>query len=447
MKTLRELEADLVAGRCTSRDLVTQALGRIADPAGEGMRAVTVVYTDAALAAAGASDRLRAHGVVPSPLAGIPVSIKDLFDVAGETTRAGSTALVGAPAAAADAPVVARLRAAGAVIVGKTNMTEFAYSGLGLNPHYGTPANPWDRTARRIPGGSSSGAAVSVTDGMAAAAIGTDTGGSARIPAALCGLTGFKPTARRVPRAGVLPLSTSLDSVGPLAPSVACCALVDAILAGEPPVVPAPPPLAALSFAIPRNYALDDMDATVAAAFESALRRLAAGGARLAEIAVPAFERMPETLVKGGLAAGEAFAWHRDLIARKGTHYDPRVLSRILRGQEQSAAEYIDLLALRRALIMEAEGQLAPYHAILMPTTPIIAPPIADLADEAAYTQANFLVLRNPTLANYFDRCALSLSCHAPGAAPAGLMLVGPHGADRALLAAGLAVEQCLKSA
>ena len=227
--TILELAADLATGRTTSRKLTEEALARIDDPAGEGQRAFIKVYRQQALAAADASDLQRKAGLVASPLAGLPVSIKNLCNVAGETTLAGSKALDDAPPANADAPVVARLRAAGAVIVGSTNMSEFAFSGVGFNPHYGTPGNPADR--KRVPGGSSSGAAVSVADGMAVAALGTDTGGSVRIPAAVCGIVGFKPTARRVPIDGVVPLSTSLDSIGPLANSVECCAIVDAVFA------------------------------------------------------------------------------------------------------------------------------------------------------------------------------------------------------------------------
>src|SRR6266478_4603887 len=235
--TLPTLAADLAAGRTTSRELVETALARIADPEGEGRRVFVKVYDAAARAAADAQDRLRKAGYVASPLAGIRVSIKDLFDVAGEVTLAGSKALDNMPPATADAPIVARLKAAGAVIIGRTNMTEFAFSGVGINPHYGTPGNPYDRSL--IPGGSSAGAPISVADGMAAVAIGTDTGGSVRIPAALCGLVGFKPTQYRVPRDGATPLSATLDSIGPIGVSVACCALTDAVMAGELPEVPA----------------------------------------------------------------------------------------------------------------------------------------------------------------------------------------------------------------
>src|SRR5690606_13250834 len=309
LATLNDTAASLREGRTSSIELTEAALARAADPAGEGARVFTRVYAEQARAAARAADTLRAAGLARSPIDGLPISIKDLFDVAGETTLAGSVARQGEPAADEHAVVVQRLLAAGAVIVGRTNMVEFAYSGLGINPHYGTPRNPWDRATGRIPGGSSSGAAVSVSDGMAAGAIGSDTGGSVRIPAALCGLTGFKPTARRIPMQGVLPLSRHLDSVGPIAPSVACCALLDAVMAGEPPEVPAPASLRGLRLAVPVTLALDGMDDTVAAAFERARDRLARAGALVQEIEVPAFARLAEINAKGGFTAAEAWAW------------------------------------------------------------------------------------------------------------------------------------------
>jgi len=446
MKTLLELSGALAAGTTTSRALTEAALARAEDKAGEGARVFTRLYRERALAEADASDRLRKAGIVPSPVAGLPISIKDLFDVAGETTLAGSVVLKGKPAAKADAPIVARLRAAGAVIVGRTNMTEFAFSGLGLNPHYGTPRNPWDRKTGRIPGGSSSGAAVSVTDGMAAAAIGTDTGGSVRIPSALCGLTGFKPTARRVPTEGAFPLSFTLDSIGPLARSVACCALLDAVLAGEPPAVPAALPLAGLRLAVPQRFVLDGMDATVSATFAAALMRLSKAGARIVEIAFSELESLPAINAKGGIVTAEAYAIHRKLLAEAGDRYDPRVGVRLKRGATQDAADYIDLLAARRDLIARAAAISAPFDALIMPTVPVVAPALKPLeADDDLYAKTNVLILRNPSVGNFLDRCALSLPCHAPGEAPVGLMLMGEHGQDRRLLAIGLAVEAALK--
>ena len=446
-RTLTELRDDLAAGRTTSVALTEDALARAQANDGEGARVFTKLYAERALQAARASDALRQAGFIRSPLEGLPISIKDLFDVAGDITKAGSVALDDAPPARANAPVVDRLVAAGAVIVGRTNMTEFAFSGLGLNPHYGTPLNPFDRAAGRIPGGSSSGAAVSVSDGMAAAAVGTDTGGSVRIPAALCGLTGFKPTARRVPREGAMPLSTSLDSIGPIARSVACCAMLDAVLSGTGENLLGEASLAGLRLAVPRTVALDGMDTVVAASFEAALGILSRAGARISEIDVPEFAQLGAINSKGGFTAAEAWHWHRDVIERAGDRYDPRVRVRILRGREMSAADYIDLLAARSAWIAAVEARIAPFDALVMPTVPVVAPRIDELSDDAAFGATNLLILRNPTFINFLDGCALSVPCHRPGEAPVGLMLAGAAGRDRAVLSIGQAVEQALRAA
>ncbi|MGN6095143.1 MAG: amidase [Bosea sp. (in: a-proteobacteria)] len=446
-RMLTELRDDLAAGRTTSVALTEDALARAQANDGEGARVFTKLYAERALQAARASDALRQAGFIRSPLEGLPISIKDLFDVVGDITKAGSVALDDAPPARANAPVVDRLIAAGAVIVGRTNMTEFAFSGLGLNPHYGTPPNPFDRAAGRIPGGSSSGAAVSVSDGMAAAAVGTDTGGSVRIPAALCGLTGFKPTARRVPRDGALPLSTSLDSIGPIARSVACCAMLDAVLSGTGENLLGEASLAGLRLAVPRTVALDGMDTVVAASFEAALGILSRAGARISEIDVPEFAQLGAINSKGGFTAAEAWHWHCDLIERAGDRYDPRVRVRILRGREMSAADYIDLLAARSAWIAAVEARIAPFDALVMPTVPVVAPRIDELSDDAAFGAANLLILRNPTFINFLDGCALSVPCHRPGEAPVGLMLAGAAGRDRAVLSIGQAVEQALRAA
>jgi len=444
LPTVQQLAADLAAGKTSSRAQVEAALARIDDPAGEGSRAFLRVDRAAALAAAEASDRLRAHGIVPSPLAGLPVSIKDLFDIAGQVTTAGSKILRGEAPAAADAPTVARLRAAGAILVGRTNMTEFAYSGVGLNPHYGTPGNPAGRS--RIPGGSSSGAGVSVADRMAVVGLGTDTGGSVRIPSALCGVTGFKPTQYRVSRDGAVPLSFTLDSIGPLAPSVTCCAIVDAILAGEPPEPPAPLPIAGLRFAVPKNFVLDGMDEQVAAAFSRALSNLSRAGAMVSEISFPELDAQAAANAGGGFSVAEAMYWHRPLIARDASAYDPRVLTRIRRAEQMSAADYVEVQHRRQALIAAAARRTAPFDAVLMPTVPIVAPKIADLEhDDQAFGRTNMLILRNSALGNFLDRCAASLPCHRPDELPVGLMLMGEHGDDRRLLAVALAVEAVLR--
>jgi len=431
--TILQLASDLAAGRTTSRKLTEEALGRAEDASGEGQRVFIRLYKEQALAAADASDALRKAGMVPGPLAGIPVSIKNLCDVAGETTLSGSRALDDAQPAQADAPVVARLRAAGAVIIGSTNMSEFAFSGVGFNPHYGTPGNPADR--KRVPGGSSAGAAVSVADRMVVAALGTDTGGSVRIPAAVCGIVGFKPTARRVPIDGVVPLSTSLDSIGPLANSVECCAIVDAIFAAEPVVVPDPVPLAGLRFGVPRQFVMDELDPVVETAFERACRALVAAGVVVEYVDLPQLEELPTINAKGGFAASEAFAWHQKLIARRGKDYDQLVYRRIMRGKEMSAADYIDLLAARTDLIKRVSTITANYDAVVMPTCAIVAPTQQEISTPEGFTSKNMLLLRNTTVGNFLDRCAISLPCHAAGELPVGFMVMGEPMADKRVLA------------
>ena len=441
--TIQQLAADLAAGRTTSRKLTEDALARIGDAKGEGKRAFIKLYKAQALAAAEASDALRKAGIVASPLAGIPVSIKNLCDVAGEATLAGSKALDDAPPAKQDAPVVARLRAAGAVIVGSTNMSEFAFSGVGFNPHYGTPGNPVDR--KRVPGGSSSGAAVSVADRMAVAALGTDTGGSVRIPAAVCGIVGFKPTARRVPIDGVVPLSTSLDSIGPLANSVECCAIVDAVFAAEPIAVPEPMPLAGLRLAVPKHFVMDELDPVVAKAFERALKALAGKGAKIEHIDLPQLDEMPAINAKGGFAASESYAWHKDLLARRGNEYDPLVAPRIRRGADMSAADYIELLGKRADLQKRVAAVTSNHDAVAMPTCAITAPTLDEVSTPEGFTRKNMLLLRNTTVGNFLDRCAISLPCHASGELPVGFMLMGEAMADKRLLAMARSVAPVVK--
>jgi aspartyl-tRNA(Asn)/glutamyl-tRNA(Gln) amidotransferase subunit A len=438
--TLASLAEDLASGRTSARKLVDQCLARIADPAGEGQRAFIHVDAEAAIEAAEAMDRLREVKAAPSPFAGIPVSIKDLFDIRGQVTRAGSRALEDSAPADADAPVVARLRRAGFVVIGRTNMTEFAYSGIGINPHFGTPKSTWRRSVGHVPGGSSSGAAVSVADGMAHGALGTDTGGSCRIPAAFNGIVGFKPTQRRVPLEGGVPLSFTLDSFGPLARTVPCCAVLDAVLANEPIVALQPRPIKGMRLAVPTTVALDELDAAVAATFERALEALSRQGALIERIAVPEFLDVGVMNTKGGFAAAESYAWHRYLLASHGDVYDPRVSLRIARGEAISAADYIDLLEARKSLIARATVRLAPYDALVLPTTANTPPVIADLADDKAFTRENLRALRNCTLINMIDGCAISLPCHREGEVPVGLMLAGSGGADRRIfeLAAGM---------
>jgi aspartyl-tRNA(Asn)/glutamyl-tRNA(Gln) amidotransferase subunit A len=445
MRTLASLAADLDAGRITARALIDECLAKIADTDGEGARAFLHVDAEAAIEAAEAMDRLREVNAAPSPFAGIPISIKDLFDIKGQVTRAGSRALEDSAPAAADAPVVARLRRAGFVVIGRTNMTEFAYSGIGINPHYGTPKGAWQRSTGHVPGGSSSGAAVSVVDGMAHGALGTDTGGSCRIPAAYNGIVGFKPTQRRVPLDGAVPLSFTLDSIGPLARTVNCCAVLDAVLANEPVMPLQPRPIKGMRLAVPNTVALDDLEDAVAKTFERALEKLAREGALIERIAVPEFLDVAPISAKGGFAAAESYAWHRYLIVAKGDIYDPRVASRILRGESQSAADYIDLINARKSLVARATARLAPYDALALPTTANTPPRIADMKDDQTFTRANLLSLRNCTLINMIDGCGISLPIHRRGEVPVGLMLAASGGSDRRIFELAAAMEGAIR--
>jgi aspartyl-tRNA(Asn)/glutamyl-tRNA(Gln) amidotransferase subunit A len=448
---LATLAGDLDAGRTTSRALVETALARIAADGGHGGHAFVFVDADRARREADAQDALRRAGVKLSPLAGLPVSIKDLFDVAGQRTRAGSRALDDAPPAAADAPTVARLRQAGAVLVGRTNMSEFAFTGLGVNPWYGTPRSPWrdaDGEAR-VAGGSSSGAAASVAGGMAAAGLGSDTGGSLRIPAAFCGLTGFKPTAHRVPTSGAFPLSSTLDSLGAIAPSVACCALLDRVLAGLPVAVEAARLGAVapngLRIAVLGNYVTDGMDERVARSWEATLARLSRANVQLSPLGLPLLDTLP-SINRFGFSPIEAYAVHRARVETDADRYDPRVLARIRVGETASAADYIDLLAARAAAIAQAHAALDDFDAFIMPTVPIVPPVIAALdADAAHFAKTNALVLRNPSVVNFLDGCAVSLPCAPRADAPVGLTVAGLAGSDAHVLRIAAAFERVLR--
>ncbi|BCL87944.1 amidase [Ralstonia pseudosolanacearum] len=440
---IRALAAELAAGHTTSIALTEAALARAQSHRAAGGAAYIDIDARAALDMARAADAARAAGNVPSLLAGLPVSIKDLFDVAGQVTAAGSRALAHQSAATSDATAVARLRAAGAVLLGRTNMSEFAFSGLGLNPHYGTPRTPADGT--RAAGGSTSGGAVTVAGGMAVAALGTDTGGSIRIPAAFCALTGFKPTARRVPMAGGVPLSTSLDSGGPLANSVDCCAIVDAVLSGQALDTDAVP-LAGLRLGLTRDYVAADLDDTVATAFARAVARLERAGAHIVRFEFPELLQLPEINGGGGLPAAEAWAWHRPHLARAEAQYDRRVAARIRRGEQMSAAAYLDVMAARARMIAAARKRLGNLDAWLMPTVAVVPPEVAPLeADDARFFHTNARVLRNPSAINFLDGCALTLPIHAAGELPVGLSLCGLADDDARILRVGRAVESALR--
>lgn len=420
------------------RDQLEKALASLRDPALEGERSCLTTYADSARAEAdAASARVRADKRL-GPLDGCVITIKDLFDVRGEVTRAGSPAWArSAQPAAADAPVITRLRAAGAVIVAKTNMTEFAFSGLGINPHFGTPGNPRDR--RRIPGGSSSGAAVALADGVGELAIGTDTGGSTRIPAALCGLVGWKPTARRISTEGVHPLSTTLDSVGPIAADVARCHAADAVMAGEPYLPLEPAALSGLRFGAIQGMPLEQLDESVAASFSRSLRRLAAVSS-VRELRLDVLQLMADVNERGGIAPPEAFTSHRSLLFASGSEVDPFVRQRMQAAAQMPAPDYIANLRDRQHAIAQLDAMFGEYDALVLPTTPIVAPLLHELKTPEAMGSRNRLLLRNTAIANFFDLCAISLPMQREGL-PCGLMLFGRRDGDAALFRIAAALE------
>jgi aspartyl-tRNA(Asn)/glutamyl-tRNA(Gln) amidotransferase subunit A len=404
----------------------------------------------------GARRTARAASAAGLPLAGLAVSVKDLFDIAGQTTAAGSVVLADAPPALLDCPAVARLKAAGGAVIGRTNMSEFAFSGVGINPHHGTPANPADPALPRIPGGSTSGGAVSVANGAAFVGLGSDTGGSIRIPAALCGIVGFKNTARLTPTAGALPLSTTLDTVCAMTRSVRDAIVAHEILA-QRTVTRSHVPLAGYRLAVATSAMLDGMDATVARAFERAVKTLRNAGAHVEEIALAEISQLGSIQPLGGFAAAESYAWHRELLERKGAGYDPRVRFRIERGAAIKAWEYIDLIHARAAWTRRVEAALLGFDAVLSPTVPIVAPPIAqvapadgndphkDAARNEEFFRVNALLLRNPSAVNMLDGCAISIPCHAAGELPAGLMIWQSAMRDDTVLNIALRAEAALE--
>jgi len=421
------------------RDKLEQALAAIADPKGEGARACLTVYAETARAAADAADARAKAGISFGSIDGAILTVKDLFDVMGEPTRAGSRIEANAARAATDAPIVRRLRTAGAVIVAKTNMSEFAFSGVGMNPHHGTPGNPADRT--RVPGGSSSGAAVAAADHMCDIAIGTDTGGSCRIPAALCGIVGYKPSKQRVPTDGAFPLSYTLDSIGPLARTVADCARTDAVIAAEDYAPLKPAPVAGLRLGVPAGLLTTEWDNTVGTRFGAARKKLADAGVRITDEAMPLVDEMQNVNAKGGLAPAEAFSIHRERLAKRADEFDPNVRVRIERGGNVTAADYVDMMQARARLVRAMDAQLSFFDAWMMPTTAIVAPTIAEMQDTRTFNFKNMLLLRNTMTWNFFDNCAISIPIPGSGL-PVGLMLVARNGHDRRLFEVAAGIER-----
>jgi aspartyl-tRNA(Asn)/glutamyl-tRNA(Gln) amidotransferase subunit A len=435
----------LLAGSTTARQQIECSLS--AAHGDDARHAFVRLFDEQARVVARCHDEMTAAGVPCSPLAGLSVSVKDLFDVAGQPTTAGSKSRGDEPHAMLDAPSVARLRQAGAALIGQTNMSEFAFSGVGINPHLGTPANPAIPAAvggTRIPGGSTSGGAVSVACGAAWAALGSDTGGSIRIPAALQGLVGFKNTQRLTPLAGSVPLSTTLDTACAVTRSVRDAVLLHEILAARV-VRLRHRPLRARRLAVPSDVMLDHLDAGVAQAFERSLRLLSDAGAELVDVSWPLLAQPARLQASGGFAAAESWAAHGPRLRERPQDFDPRVAARMRRGEAQGAAELAELHRERAAWIAAMDNVLAPFDAALSPTVPLPAPLLQPLIDsDETFFATNARLLRNCSIVNFLDGCALSLPCQEPGELPVGLMIWAGPLEDDTVLDVSLVVEAAL---
>lgn len=445
IQNITDLSRKLASGKITSESVLREVFERIEDPSGQGGLAFLRTYREAALGEARLVDQARKSGLSLPSFAGVPIAIKDLFDIKGEVTRAGSRVLDHMAPAAADAEAVRRLRRAGFIIVGKNNMTEFAYSGLGLNGHFGTPRNPHDRNVERVPGGSSSGAAISVSEGMVPAAIGTDTGGSCRIPAAFCGVVGFKPTSGRVPKTGSVPLSKTLDCVGPFASGVSCCAVLDSVLSGGNGEDVESYPEGGIRLGVLEGYVTESMDDVVAAAYQTTLVRLSRRGVRLTPVTLTELAELPQINAKGGFVAAEAYAWHRAHLESRPELYDPWVRARFDAGRSQSAADYIRLGEDRERIRAAVAQKHALFDAFILPTVQIVPPAIADLSDTEQSNRINLLCLRNTAVGNFLDLPAVSIPCHEEDSLPIGTMLMGHSGNDRRLLSLARGLEQIIR--
>ena len=447
MPGLRQLSAALARGDITATELVRQALERA-----HASEHVFIRINDGIESLAQSIDQHDRASADASPLAGIPIALKDLFNLRNETTLAGSRVRRHyAGIENADAAVVAPLRDAGLLFLGRTNMSEFAYSGIGTNAHYGTPLSIWDRQTGRLPGGSSSGSAVAVAEGIVAATLGSDTAGSCRIPAAFNGVVGVKPSYGRLSLEGIYPLSPTLDAPGPIAVDVDSCFILDQLMCGNTTPGATLPKLQAatpgdLVVAIPDSVVLEGLDTEVANAFERAVSWLEAEGVQIRRSPLPAIDRCDRMFVERPVVIREVWDHHRDMLAQHRDEYDPFVGSRVGTGASVSDTEQQQRYADRAELVAEFEQQFRPLEAdaLLYPTVTCIPPAIAETVDEENARRVNLRCLRNTATVNYFNGCAISLPCQLDGEPPVGLMLSAANGSDESLYRVAAAVEAIL---
>jgi len=447
MPGLRELSAALLVGQTTATQLVERALERARQS-----KSVFITINPGLVSLAYSIDRARKKSQALTPLAGIPIALKDLFNIRNEKTFAGSTVRKHyAQPEDADADVVAPLRAAGLLFFGRTNMSEFAFSGIGKNPHYGTPLSIWDRDTGRLPGGSSSGSAVAVAEGIVSASLGSDTAGSCRIPAAFNGVVGVKPSYGRMSLNGIFPLSPTLDAPGPIAVDVDSCFILDQLMSGN--ISPAaelphlhPAELDQVRLVVPRARVMQDLDEAVKVAFERSLDAIAATGARIVEADLPILDRCDDFFIERPVVVREVWLHHRQMLEQHLDEYDPFVGLRMGAGADISDEEQQARYRERAQLVSDFEQDFANLRAdaLLYPTVACVPPAISETEDTENARRVNLRCLRNTATVNYFDGCAMSLPCHDRGEAPVGLMLSSVNGNDDQLYRIAAAIEATL---
>jgi aspartyl-tRNA(Asn)/glutamyl-tRNA(Gln) amidotransferase subunit A len=449
MSGLRELSAALRSNQTSATRLVEQALERARQS-----KSVFTAINPGLVSLAYSIDRARKKSQDLTPLAGIPIALKDLFNIRNEKTFAGSIVRKHyAQPEDADADVVVPLRAAGLLFFGRTNMSEFAFSGIGKNPHYGTPLSIWDRETGRLPGGSSSGSAVAVAEGIVSAALGSDTAGSCRIPAAFNGVVGVKPSFGRMSLNGIFPLSPTLDAPGPIAVDVDSCFILDQLMSGGlPPVAELPhlhpAELDQFRLVVPRARVMEDLDAEVRAAFERSLDAITAAGARIVEADLPVLDRCDDFFIERPIVVREVWLHHRQMLEQHLDEYDPFVGLRMSAGAEVSDEEQQARYQERAQLVSDFEQDFAGLRAdaLLYPTVACVPPTISETEDAEDARRVNLRCLRNTATVNYFDGCAISLPCHNEGEAPVGLMLSSANGNDDRLYRLAAAIEATLRT-
>lgn len=379
-----------------------------------------------------------------SPLDGVPVAWKDLYHVAGTRTTAGSILLKESAPQTADMPCVANAVAAGTVTMGKLNMTEFAYSGLGLNPHFGTAFNPNDRETPRSPGGSSSGSGAAVASRLVPIAIGSDTGGSVRVPASYNGTVGFKTSTGRIDKTGIVPLAATYDTIGPLARSVEDCILADMVMRGAAMSPVRRADLSELKLFVPTNIVLNDAEPAVMENFERSLRALEARGVRIARGRFELLDVVSKlTADHGTIIAAESYAeYHEIADGEDGKRIDRRVLARMLMGKAMSARSLLEIQRTRAKVVPQVSAALD-GALLVMPTTVITAPPIAPLeAGDDVFFRINTLTLRNTALTNVLDMCGVAMpNGRDEKGLPTSFLVSAPWDEDERLLGAALAME------